>query len=1651
MDRHGPALLKTVLVFVAALLVTSPAAGQLQPQVKKRPIQIAPAMGIQVRPAAGDEGENGEKKPEDTVGTVFQQPDRKALKALSNARFLLDQNRPTEAIGFLQSILDGPEDFFFQPDDNSQVRLSLKGEAQRLIGQMSREGREIYELRHGADARDLMRKAAANGDARGLAEVSRQFFHTQAGYEATFLLGLDHLDHGRPLAGALTLRRLQQECPGVARFEPALSLAIATCWLRSRMPGEAEHVLMRLKETQSRNILVGGREVALFTKPSDALGWLASLTGPVGTAASGESEQWAMFRGGAARNATVAGSTPLLNMRWRVPTSDHPLVEQLIRQIQGDHEDQGLPALPGLHPLAVHLQPPATFHRGASLPPLVVTDAVLMRTARNLLAVDFKTGIRLWEVPVSDPAETMLAGGNAAVALNQTSQLQAGLAQRVWQDATYGTLSSDGAYVFSIEDLGMGAPRQGGQPMLINVNGRMVQNPAGPRNYNRLAAHDIRTGKLKWHVGGGSEEFDLPLSGAFFLGPPLPLMGQLYALAEIKHEVRLVALDARTGEVIWSQQLAPVDQEANRGGMNVRLLTGVSPSYADGVLVCPISSLATGAVVAVDLATRSLLWGYPYSRELESQGRSRIIALRMGMAVSPGQKFTGQWTDATTIIADGRVLVTPPESEHLHCLNLTDGRVLWKQPREDALFVGGVREGKVLLVAQHDVRAVSLSDGRPAWDGRKVDLPEGAVPSGQGFTSGKEYFLPLSTAEVAAIDLDAGKVSRVARSRGGNVPGNLVCYKEKVISQGADGLEIFFQFDSLRQLADSRLAANPRDAEALAWRGEILLDEGKRVEAVAALRLSLELAAEPRTRDLLRDAMFEGLKSDFAKHRGLTEEIERLIDTPAQRATYLRLMAAGCQAVGDLPAALERYLKLAEVEDEPNRLEEVTKALSVRRDRWIQAQLAALHAAAPAEFQSQINQALEARLTTALQANNVEPLKRFLDYFGNEAVGDRGRRELVARLIKSGQLLEAELLLRQKERSGDPVRSAAAVAETAELLRNAGRAEDATVYYRRLGKELADVVCLDGRTGRQLVQSLPPECDVARLLRGPSPWPVGRVDVKTGTPAPIQQAYHGRFVLSFDNNPAPFFSDKAILFDQNRRMLLANDSLGKELWKPVSLLKPGTNQNMFFAYNRGWNRASVEGHLLILSMGAAIHAFDTLGTGTQEAPKLIWSQDLTDSGAGNGAITIFGGQGINFFQLRQMQMARYQRGATNGLGPVTEKFVCFQRMRHLTAVDPLTGQTLWVRNDVPPGSDLFGDHEYVFAVPPRQSYAMVLRALDGQLLGKRALPKPAEPPAVPAGAPVAAPVDDDGEEVPGVSPFQQFCIATCGRNLVFWRPVGDRHVLQVFDVWQQKDLWPPRNFDPNAKFAFVGREAIGVLEPNGHFVAIALPDGRTIIDTAVQPEPTLTGIYFIRLQDEYFLVAHSPQRPGEAVQPSQPLPGTLFGPVASGRVYGFSLEGKPLWPKPVEVGQQQLLLSQPGRLPVLTFAGQIYERRANGSGSYHVAVLCIDKRTGRKVCDEKFPNSTGVFDLYGDPEKKTVEAVTQRNSVTMTFTDQPLPPEPVVKKAAPTIGGALMKALGKAISEEPEEGQAAPAVPADPPAPPVPEKPAEKPAGAQRK
>ena len=1536
------------------------------------------------RPAANGVAGDGEESAENK----FPSPDRSTLQLLARAREASKQGRYGEALEGLGEILKGGEDFFFQPDKKQPIYRSLKAEARQVIGQMPREGRELYEVRYGAEARQRLKQAVAAGDCARMADVSGQYFHTQAGYEATFLLGLYHLDRGSPLAGGLMFKRLREGPDAADRFEPALSLAMAACWVEAGMPEEARRTLVDLHQRRPNlSVKIAGHEVPWFDRQADPVAWLARLTGPQRGAGPVEADRWAMVRGDPARNASAKGSPPLLNMRWRIPVTDDPAVEDVLRGLDQTYREKGITVVSSLHPLAVD-------------------DIVLMRTVRNLLAVDFATGKRLWEVPTDDPLEAAGVRTGADGMLRQGSPWPTQVGQRIWDDAAYGTLSSDGRLVFSIEDLSLGIG--GGNVhmgMAIFGAGGARSDAASRALTNRLTAHDVHSGKLKWELGGPAGQFSLRQAETFFLGPPLPLRGQLYVLAEIKDEVRLMALDAASGNLLWSQQLTMVERSIAQDPL--RRMAGLSPSYADGILVCPTGA---GAVVAVDLATRALLWGYRYGHggnAADPNRQNQFLQLRYGMYTMPMPR----WLDGTAAIVDGRVLLTPAEGDRLHCLNLIDGTPAWEPvARQEDLYVACVHHGAIVLVGRREVHALRLADGKPAWDGRTVPLPAGAAVTGRGFYSGHQYFLPLSSAEVMAIDLDAGRKLLLAKSRKGGVPGNLVCYRGKVISQGLDGLETFYQVDAIREEIRQRLAAKADDAEALTLRGEMLLDEGKSAEAVADFRRAYELdgngESHPRSRELLRDALLDGLRCDFAAHQKYAGEVERLLDDSTQRAVFLRLMAAGLQQLGQWQAALEQLLKLADLDDAKRPMETLDHAYRVRRDRWIQGRLASLRRDAGPEASRELDRILAERLRAATASEGLGALRRFLDYFGNQPAAVEARRELLARLIRRDRLLEAELLVRSQPGSAGPAAEGAALADLAAMFTQAGRGEAAAACYEYLASQYPDVVCREGRTGAELAAALPADSPVRRALGAHPTWPVGEVEVTRGGNSESRTSVYGRFPITFQTRPGPFYENASIRFDQNRQMILGYDELGRERWE-VPLVEGGNR--LTFGYNSNMTQARAQGHLLLVSMGSKIFGVDPLGL-SGNSSKLLWSQDMNDATAdlgGANQIVVQGGGMLMFggpFGMQQQFSFRM-----NPFGPVTSRYVCFQRFRNVVVVDPLTGDPLWIRQDIPANSEMFGDDELVFVLPPGESEAMVFSAIDGELLGKRRVERPKQS----GGDPF-----NDGLDRSVYQSFHATGMATIGRYVLTWEPGPAQCELSLLDPWAQRPAWPARKFAAGARSCLLWDEAVGVFEPDGHFVLLSLPDGRAIADVKLQPESSLSEIVLTPLGDQYFLLVHDATPRGHmAGRPIQPLPGTLYQPIRRARLYALDRQGKPMWPRPAEVRDQHFLLSQPARLPVLVFACGRFEQRKDGHMWTRTYVLGIDRRTGRVIYDKDIDNLTMTLDLVGDAEKKTVDLRMQIGSVVLAFTDKPvvLPPAGTPEPKQPP--GNLLDALWQALEK----------------------------------
>jgi hypothetical protein len=321
------------------------------------------------------------------------------------------------------------------------------------------------------------------------------------------------------------------------------------------------------------------------------------------------------------------------------------------------------------------------------------------------------------------------------------------------------------------------------------------------------------------------------------------------------------------------------------------------------------------------------------------------------------------------------------------------------------------------------------------------------------------------------------------------------------------------------------------------------------------------------------------------------------------------------------------------------------------------------------------------------------------------------------------------------------------------------------------------------------------------------------------------------------------------------------------------------------------------------------------------------------------------------------------RATPTSTGPIFSGCVIFQRRRNLTAVDPLTGDTLWVRRDQPAGCELFGDAERLYVVPPNTTEAVVLRAIDGQELGRRQVPR-----------------NDER-------------ITTLGSLVLVWSQpnAGGKATLKLFDPWEQADIWQ-HAFDAESFRALADDEAVGVLEKNGRFVLLSLADGKVAMDAQLDPEPGLNEIHLLRAETTDLLITSRPA--GRRNMQFQQAPGMMGSSLINGNVHGFDrANGAKVFSRPIE--NKLLSINQPAELPVLLFAAQP-QRQVPGSPQQG-NLLGIDKRNGRIVFDD-VQAQPGYIEIEGDPLRHEVLLRTPGSSVKLAFTDQPYAEEPAKPK-----------------------------------------------------
>lgn len=1529
------------------------------------------------------------------VTNIFLPAPRVLRQRVSKAREALAEERYSEAVELLGELLAsedmlsdgasraGEQDYFLRGANEPGTQLSLKTEAQRLLGTMPDKGRELYELKFGADARQLLDRALESRDDQLLVEVARRYFHTDAGYEATMLLGRHYLDQGRPLAAALRFQRLNTSRHAWQRYEPELSVLLATCWLMADMPDRASQTIEALRLRKPAAKLRAGRaEISLFDQSDPTLqqsaraiegttasslgradrviAWLRQVVGSELSGQSNKTKQWLLHCGNAARNAESAAGTPLMRARWRVQTANHPNDEALIRRGRKQYLEQGVPVIPTLQPLAV-------------------ADTIIMRSPRHLLGIDFETGKRVWMFPwYEQPDEESLDEDRIRPGKESGSPRIVRLSRRVWDDAPFGHLSSDGERLFLL--WGLDPPSSQGNNRVVQRFGVRQANSNGSAATNKLVALDLESeGKMLWIVGEEDGTDEPKLAGAFFLGPPLPLMGQLYVLAEINGEIRLVVLDAKTGALAWSQQLAHIDAR-HVVSDPTRRAVGASPSFSDGVLVCPTSS---GAVVAVDVANRSLLWGYQYPLSGSKQHTNRRIVRRRLKPIGD------RWADATVTINNGRALVTPAESNKLYCLDLVSGKPVWEpMERGELLYTGGVYENNAIMVGKREVKAISLDDGAVQWS---CQLASG-TPSGRGMLSGDHYYLPTTARRLLKIDLNKGAISQNIETDA--VLGNLIAYQDQIISQNVDWLAAYYQTDSLRQKVAQRLEEDPDDTWALTHRAELLRHDGKHSEALKMFQRAYELRpSDNNIRGSLVQSLLSALRDDFETNAELAARLEKLIAQPEERARFCRWMAMGLKEQGKYDKAMRYLIRLASLntngslkhlDPDNGAMIRVNDQLQVHRDRWLQIQIDEVlsHASGPAA--AAIDQMARAHLDQVLDDGSLLKLKKYVQRFGNHPAGSEAKMRLARRLIEDGHLLQAEMALMELQDAEDPATAATATALLAQMLLDHNKLPEAAICVQQLRGPWRETDTLEGPTGQQVANRLMDDESLAAAVNGPSPWPYGRCET-TKRDQRARSSQTRVYPIEMAEIHGPFPPYHRLVYNRNRRCLVLSDATGQT--KQTVML--GEKNRLRVVTNLTAGRASARGHLLMVNVGFNLMAVDTLQANTSQSDPVLWRDNLLSNllMSPNQRRRTMPRKITRNWGPARVVLTDNSRRPIGMTGPITRHGVIYQKMRDLICADPLTGETRWVRSNLEPGSDIFGDEDYTFVVGPESTTARVFNTADGTEVEQRAV----------------------------TSRTERWI--TSGRNVVTCRSDGRKLTVRCFDPWEQKDQWKLA-LDDDTQCWRPSRDEIALFEPDGKLLIVDLLSGDPIVDCQLEAIPSLNRLYVLASPTDYTVIAS-----GDNPNPNNNTPriyGSIGGslcPQINGHIHSIDRQtGKPRYNKATKVYGYCLPLNQAPKSPALVFLRNKRTRISTDSPrtTYKASVLFVDKRDGRKLYSAERLDRTLSYAIEANPQQRTVLLKTNKHEFEMKFTDKPLESaEPFQMKVKETTGTKVRKSVGK--------------------------------------
>ncbi len=288
-----------------------------------------------------------------------------------------------------------------------------------------------------------------------------------------------------------------------------------------------------------------------------------------------------------------------------------------------------------------------------------------------------------------------------------------------------------------------------------------------PENLGSIFAVELATGRLLWTF----DKIDGEDIKGFFSSPALSPCGTL-VIGQGLHpgtHCRLIALDARTGELKWT--------------VKTELHIESSPAIADGVVVVGCGAIEDprtrrptghpGYVLAVDVATGEVLW----REDLNDPESSPVI---VGERVFIGSGFNGNALAALQLRVDTggkprRVWKTPAPHPVTGAVTYHQGLVYAGGGNGDFVFRDPRPAGMVM--------ALEAETGRQRWMVRMPDAVLGAIAVREGL-----MVVPVADGSVMGLDPATGReLWRTEVHRGSPVLADPALAGDRIFAVSRDG------------------------------------------------------------------------------------------------------------------------------------------------------------------------------------------------------------------------------------------------------------------------------------------------------------------------------------------------------------------------------------------------------------------------------------------------------------------------------------------------------------------------------------------------------------------------------------------------------------------------------------------------------------------------------------------------------------------------------------------------------------------------------------------------------------------------------------------------------------------------------------------------